>query len=449
MVHRKGLVRAAACAALACAGIVRAETGGAGSDDVLRPLYLQAAAAPAAPASAPASAPAATPTPLMGFLETTPIGPKFDSIGLTVSGYFEGGYTASLNHPPYNTITGRVFDTKNEHIVLDQADIAFDRPVDATKGKFDIGCHFEAIYGFDSGLIHSDGLYDTPSQHYASSGSYYHSRTSPDNQFDIAEAYVDIAIPVGSGLRIRVGKIYTYLGYEVISPTGNQFYSHSYMFGYAIPFTNTGVWGEYILNPDVKIDAGGSIGEGQSLDDNNSTPDFVGELTYTPQESDFLKQWTIIANAEVGPEAAHDNHDYWTVIDLNAKWQFMGDGKVPGSMSVAVDADYGDAPHGLGIKSAQWGGVALYTNYVNTPNISFNTRVEWYEDAQGFTLGQPAGLNVYEATAGFTIQPLNDTIGSNLKIRPEARIDYSDKDYLNSGARHFQSSFGIDAYFAY
>jgi hypothetical protein len=292
-------------------------------------------------------------------------------------------------------------------------------------------------------------LYDTPSQHYSPTGAYYHSRTSPDNQFDIAEAYVDIAIPVGSGLRIRAGKIYTYLGYEVISPMGNQFYSHSYLFGFAIPLTNTGVWGEYILNPDIKIDAGGSDGENQSLDNNKSSADFVGELTYTPQETAFLKTWTIIANAEVGPELAHDDHDYWTVVDVNAKWQIMGDGVVPGSMYAVVDGSYGDAPHGLATASPSWGGLAIYTNYVNTPTVQFNTRLEWYNDAKGFTLGQASGLNVYEATAGFTIKPFTDAIGSNLAIRPEARIDYSNKDYFNGGVRHFQSSFGIDAYFTY
>ena len=46
MVHRKGLVRIAACAALACAGIVRAETGVSAKDDglTLQPYFMDAAA---------------------------------------------------------------------------------------------------------------------------------------------------------------------------------------------------------------------------------------------------------------------------------------------------------------------------------------------------------------------------------------------------------------------
>jgi hypothetical protein len=300
------------------------------------------------------------------------------------------------------------------------------------------------VYGWDSGLIHSDGLYDTPGQRPNGIGAYYHSRTSPENQFDIVQAYADFAIPVGTGLRIRAGKIVTLLGMEVINPTGNALYSHSYLFGYAIPFTNTGIIGEYKVSDDLLIDAGVTRGENQSLRDNNGDPDIMGEITWTPQATAESKKWKVVFNYEVGPEASHDNHDWWTVLDFQAVYTASD------KLILSVDADYGDAPHGLTTKSAQWGGVAGYASYALNSIYALNFRGEWYNDADGFTLGAPGNLNVYEATLGVAIHPFpDDALGQNLVVRPELRADYADKDYFNAGTKHFQASFGIDAYFTY
>ena len=100
----------------------------------------------------------------------------------------------------------------------------------------------EVNYGWDNGLLHSSGIFDNPSTLGVTDG-YYRSRTSPENQFDVHQAYLDFALPVGSGLDIRVGKFVTLLGYELINPTQNALFSHSYLFGFAIPLTQTGVLG--------------------------------------------------------------------------------------------------------------------------------------------------------------------------------------------------------------
>jgi hypothetical protein len=448
MVHRKGLVRAAAFAALACTGIARAETSVPSNDGLsITPLLLDAA--PASAPAAPATAPATPPTPLMGALAGSFAGTWLDSWGIHIGGYVEGGYTYEGGSPPGNVITGRTFDTKHERVVLDQADLAISRAVDyaaaAKDHRIDIGATFEAIYGWDSGLIHSDGLYDNPSNHQSAKGAYYSSRTQPENQFDINQAYVDIAIPIGTGLRLRVGKEVTPNGQEVINPTGNALYSHSYLFGFAIPFTNTGVFGEYKLNDDWLFDVGVSRGWNQSLLDNNSEVDFLASATWTPQGSDEMKKWKVIVNTEVGPEATKDNHDWWTLIDFIATYAASD------KLSFALNADFGDAPHGLGTTSGIWYGAAAYASYVVNPMFTANLRAEAYQDVHGFTLGGALGtLTVYEATLGVKITPFPDNaVLSNLAIRPEVRVDYADKAFFNGATDHFQFTAGLDAYFIY
>ena len=463
MLDRKRWASVAACAALACGGLARAEATPA-DDQSPRPLYLQetapatmpgmdmatpatAPSAEAAPATAPTTAPAAPTKPLMLGLEKIGVGKSLEDAGINIYGFIEGGYTASASAPPGNVINGYVFNTKHERVVLDQLDLTIERTVDyaaaAQKHIVDIGGRFEAIYGWDTGLIHSNGLYDNPATLGVTKG-YYKSRFSPENQFDINQAYLDFALPVGSGLRIRAGKFVTLLGEEVINPTGNALYSHSYLFGFAIPFTQTGIMGEYKLNDDFLIDAGITRGWNQSVKDNNGDPDFLGGVTYTPQGSDFLKKFKFIANASVGPQATNDNSNWWTVIDLQAyyamsdKWNF------------SVNADYGDAPHVLAPGSAQWYGIAGYAQYILNDYVTFNGRAEWYDDNNGFTLGAPGTLNVYEVTVGAAIKPLaSDPIGSNLVIRPEVRFDYADKRFYDAGTDHYQFTFAIDAYFTF
>jgi hypothetical protein len=453
MLHRKGAATLAACVALACTGIVRAESGATSGDGVvLRPTYFQdATTAPSTePTTTPATAPAATPPkPLMAGLDAIGIGKPLEDANITIGGYFDAGYTVSGNGDSASVpMAGRVFDTKNNRFVLDQADLYIDRPVDygkaATNHTIDIGGHIEIAYGWDTGLFHSSGLFDNPSTLGVTHGAY-RSRTSPENQFDVLQAYVDFGLPVGQGLRIRLGKFVTPIGYEVISPAGNPFYSHSYMFGFAIPFTQTGVIGEYKISDDLTVDGGITRGWNQTSKDNNGDPDFLGTVTYTPQQSDELKKWKFIANVSEGPQGTHDVSDWWTLIDTqaiytaNATWTF------------ALNGDYGDAPHAPGVLgAAQWYGIAGYADWTLNKYLTPNLRLEYYGDSKGFTLGTGTRESLYEATLNVAIKPLpDDAIGSNLVIRPEVRYDYSEKLFFKSGTHHDQFTFGVDAYFTF
>jgi hypothetical protein len=385
----------------------------------------------------------------MAGLDAIGIGKPLEDANITIGGYIDGGYTISAEGDNRHTLlTGRVFDTKNNSFVLDQADIYVDRPVDygkaATNHTIDIGGHIEVLYGWDAGLIHSSGLFDNPATLGVTHGQY-RSRTSPENQFDVEQAYVDFALPVGTGLRIRVGKFVTLLGYEVINPTADPFYSHSYMFGFAIPFTHTGVMGEYKLSDDWVLDGGITRGWNQSSKDNNGDPDFLGGVTFTPQESDELKKWKFIANLSEGPQGTHDDGDWWTVVDLQAVYTANS------AWTFALNADYGDAPHVPGVVGApQWYGVAGYADWSLNKYFTPNLRLEYFGDSKGFTFGTGHLENVYEATLNVAIKPLpDDNIGSNLVVRPEVRYDYSNTAFFKGGTRHDQFTFGIDAYFTF
>ena len=76
--------------------------------------------------------------------------------------------------------------------ILDQLDFTIERAVDYRKNKWDVGFKAEIMWGADAGIIHSNGLFD-----------WYDGIRKPENQWDLTQAYVDVTVPLGTGLRLR------------------------------------------------------------------------------------------------------------------------------------------------------------------------------------------------------------------------------------------------------
>jgi len=426
----KGTLGLAVCAALASATM--AHGGETASSPVVpdqlslnsNPAYLDDTTQPPPP-----------PPPLMGLLGAIPgVGGALTATNITIGGFVEGGYTYSFNPPPGKFISGNIFNIKQNRIVLDQADIAVNRAVDPTAGKFDVGGRVEFVYGWDSGFIHSNGLFSYLNPRLG--GQEVESGAGTENQFDLVQAYIDVVTPI-KNLDVRFGKFVTLLGQETINPTGNALYSHSYLFGDAIPLTQTGVLLTYNLTDAITLEGGITRGWNQSLRDNNGAIDFLGEVSWQ-----LDKATKLILNVSEGPQAAKDNSDYWTVLDFIAT-RTMSD-----QLSIAFNADYGDAPHALGTTSAQWYGAALYGTLTLDSHVSVTMRGEAYDDQNGFTTG--LAQRVYEATLGVTITPFPDNaIGKNFEVRPEVRYDYSDHNFFNEGTRHDQVQCAMDAIFQF
>jgi hypothetical protein len=113
-------------------------------------------------------------------------------------------------------VPGRLFDTESNAGWLDQADLYAARAVDPTWRSWDLGAKVEGMYGWDARYIHANGL-----NFYGSDSP----QPSPDNQFDLTQAYADVTMPIGSGARVRLGKVASPIGVESIDPTVTPFYS--------------------------------------------------------------------------------------------------------------------------------------------------------------------------------------------------------------------------------
>ncbi len=421
MFSRKSAVIAAACAFLVT-GIAQADPVASTADQFSKPVYFDAST-PAAPASA-----------INEGLNQAGIGKWLGDSGIKVSSFIEGSYTYNLDNPAGKVNAGRVFDFEHDAPRMNQLELMIQKPVDvaaaAKAGKFDWGFGVDMMYGADGRLIHANGL------------SGYNHVTHPINQFDLTQAYVEFALPWMGGWDVKAGKFVTLMGYETINPTSNPFYSHSYSFGFGIPFTQTGVLVGKTIGDNLSVTAGITRGWDQATKDNNGTIDGTGQVKWTINPDTAL-----VVNFNVGPEMFHNNHDYRYVINPILSWGTPNNAKNP--WMFALDGLFAWEEHAnisTG-KTARWYDVTGYIGYKINDMITVNGRAEWFRDEGGSRLG--LDTSVYEFTVGATIKPMpNDKWLGNLSIRPEFRYDLSNKDGFDGGTKKHQETLALDAIFA-
>ncbi|MDD1762905.1 MAG: porin [Methanothrix sp.] len=377
--------------------------------------------------------------PLMSALDKVGLAKPLAKAGINIYGYAEGGWFYDATAPQKGGPTFIGYNNFKSQITLDKVSLNIERTVDPTKKKLDVGFHGEILYGADASFIHSNGLWDTQTGH---------------NQWDIIQAYVDIAFP-NIPLRLRAGKWIELAGFEQFSANiygafgdpMRALYSYSYQFLYAEPGTQTGAFATYVLNPQWTFDAGFTFGWNQSIRDANHAIDFLGRAIFTPSD-----KTTVIFVMTEGPEfpfnfghniPTGDSGDYWTALDLVITQ------KINDKLSLGLGADYVVTPRipGLPDGAKQWGGVAGYASYALDPHFTLNGRVEWYKDAAcGFSTGAPVGANYYGLTAGVAIKPFPkyNTL-SHFIFRPEIRYDHADRSVFGISGVRDQLTFSMDS----
>ena len=454
MLRKNVLIGAAACAALAFAGITRADVNSTSATDISNVVLMDDSGPSTMPSSMPApaaTAPAATPTALNGLLAKIP---GFSNLNISASGYVEGSWTYSARPQPGNIIGDpgdRVFDTKTESLQFDAVDLLLTRTADSTQA-FDVGFTFENIYGWDAAYIHSNGLSFVSNGKWADVGT---AAIHPKAQYDLNQANVVLSFgKIGNGLSFEGGKFDTLLGYEVIDAPANQFYSHSYIFDEE-PFTHTGLLGIYnITDPAGPTPAvftlGFTRGWDQATEDSNGDLDVTGQLKYT-----VTNKYAIVLSAISGDEAPSGPQDGWrTVIDINGTYNISDEFTLGfnGMYGFAAQTSNGGFSGGTG----QWYGAAIYGKYVCCDYLTLNARGEWFDDQDGAAPAQLSqGLtnvpnSFYEVTLGLTFKPLPDNpYLSGLTIRPEGRWDYSDHAAFNAGTQNDQWTAAVDAFFSF
>jgi hypothetical protein len=381
--------------------------------------------------------------PLSDALMQSGMGDALRRARVGVAGYGEVGYTWNPDHDSGDEIFGRVFDNeRGDHVQVDQLDLSVARAALRRRGQWDVGGKVELIYGYDTFRFHANGL------------NWYgdcldDASTRSLLQFDLTQAYADVNVPVGTGLLVRVGKFVTPLGYETVQPATSPLYSHSYLFGFAKPFTHTGVLANYRPDEAARWSLWGGVVRGwdQALDDNNDAVSFLARVDYAPSE-----EWELRVGVIAGPEGdacdcdcPENNHVYRTVVDVVVGHD------VSDRLRLAAEGLYGtDGAADANGNRADWYGAAGYATYVLDRRFTLNARLEFFHDGEGTRLETGEDLDLYSATVGVTATPFpQHAVLSRLKLRPEVRYDHASTPEFDGGTRDHQFTVGLDAVFLF
>lgn len=228
-------------------------------------------------------------------------------------------------------------------------------------------------------------------------GGYQSLPTGGDgNSFHIQNLYMSYAFT--GKFSMTAGYMATFVGYEVISPTGNFNYSTSYLFS-AGPFQNAGIKATYAFSDRVGLMVG-LFNDWNAYQDFDGVSDFGAQLSLKPVEG-----WGAYINFLTGGTG--------TVVDLTTGYQVSDAFKV--GLNVA---DFSAAGAGDG----GYSGGALYLQYGFSEALSLGARGEYYREKEAGWMFIPGGESVLGLTVSARIN------AGPLTVIPEFRWDQGSAD---------------------
>jgi hypothetical protein len=267
-------------------------------------------------------------------------------------------------------------------------------------------------------------------------------RNPSTSKFDVTQAYVQYA---GSGVTVIAGKFVTLAGAEVIASPSNPNFSRSILFGFAIPFTHTGVRATFTPSDTVTLILGVTNGWDDLKDTNAQKTVEVG-ATFAPVKafsiaaSGYFGRERVLGLTNFGPEGQRE------LIDLVATWN------ITDALTVILNYDYGKQDNvGLITEGpnfdAKWNGLAGYVNYTVNDNWKLSLRAEYLDDKDGYRTGVVQKWK--EVTGTVAYLPTK-----SVELRFELRADSSDvNSFVKSSAMgddaKSQQSVGVQALYKF
>lgn len=269
---------------------------------------------------------------------------------------------------------------------------------------------------------------------------------------DPYQAYLQFLAPVGNGINFYGGKFVTLAGYEVIEAKDNPNITRSILFGFAIPFTHTGIRADYTAGP-LTFTAGLNNGWDQVKDLNDDVT-IESQIAYSYSGGMITDLWLGVTGY-FGREFVEVENAIGESASSNG-WRELitavGTMTLMDKVTFIVDADFGwqqDLILDVGAEdiNASWWGIAGYVVLDVHPAITLAVRGEYFDDADGFRTGLRQEL--FEITPTLSVKPFKGLIANNrfldnFEARAEFRWDHSDEDFFETDDGGFeQDQYGV------
>ena len=353
-----------------------------------------------------------------------------DLLGIKFHGVVAVDYLYDINAPSGNPVTNqptlRTYENEKNSFILNLGNLHVEK-------QSDTGLGFVADLDFGK-----TADVDNNSTFFRSS-----STGNGTNFFDARQFYLTYKIPVGSGISLKAGRFVTLAGEEVIKAYNNINYNvtNSILFGFAIPFTHTGLLANYAFTDQVALDLG-IVNGWDTVADNNDGKTVHGGLTLAPDP-----KFTVYTTITYGPEQNSNAQSKRFLATVLATV------KPTDQLTFILDYDYGNesnvalldptnpaAPAATSTTAlyrapgnAQWQGVAAYAVFSPIDELQLALRGEVFDDPDGVrTLFQQTGFGPGATFYEFT-PTVSYKITDGLWWRNEYRHDESDKKFFPKG----------------
>ena len=339
--------------------------------------------------------------------------------GLEFSGYIDASYNRLSQSNAFTSGTAsRVFDLEQKGAAIQQ--LAFTL---AKQPKEGLGFLLNATFGRDADVINAYGL-----------------GFGKNNKIDLTQAFAQYATGPWT---VIGGKYVTLAGAEVIKSPANPNFSRSILFGYAIPFTHSGVRATYEVNDTLSLIGGVNNGWDAFKETNGAKTLELG-LTYAPSKAYSLGVQGYSGKERVGglintgPEGTRNLVDLVATFNATEKLTFI------------VNYDYGSQKNATlaagNNGNAVWSGIAGYANYQINEQWRVSGRVEFFDDKDGYRTGVAQKWKEATLTVGYL--PIKA-----LELRGEIRADSSNvasfADTAGTSSSKSQRSLGLQAIYSF
>jgi len=296
------------------------------------------------------------------------LGQIMEATGVSINGYIDASYTSLSGSGTFNdaaSTPNRVFDRERRSFNVNALDLTLSAlPPDGFGGMVNLTA------GSDANVMASVG-------------------TTAD-EFDVTQAYVHFA---SGGLMAIAGKYVTLSGAEVIKSPANANFSRSILFGYAIPFTHTGVRayftpGGSAVAPDGKWTLIAGLNNGwdvqseskQATATDGSLAD--GKTLELGLSGNLTKSVALAVVYYSGNESAGAlETGKRDLLDIVATFNLTD------NLSLVLNYDKAEQAKALASGAAKWNGTAGYVNYKLSDLWRVSLRAESFDDKDGVRTG--------------------------------------------------------------
>lgn len=306
------------------------------------------------------------------------------TLGINFHGLVALDYLYDVNRPEAPIVASdattkaapflRTFENEKNSFMLNLANLHFERAPESG-----LGFVADLDFGETADVVNNTTFFD-------STGT-----GNGTNFFDARQFYLTYTIPVGSGIKVQAGRFVTLHGAEVIKSYNNLNYNitNSILFGFAIPFTHTGIMGTYAFNDQLSMSVG-LVNGWDNVVDNNDGKSLHGMFTYAPSP-----KFSVAISGTYGPEQktanVTDNLGNTLTIHAGRSKRLMLTtlitAKPTDQLTLILDHNYGNesdvVPRNDLLRTAQWQGAAGYVIYAFSDSLSGTLRAEIFADMDG------------------------------------------------------------------